>query len=193
MGDYKYLLQTQLTWSYLFELVKFAWKPVVLWPLKLAYSIGFFDFGPNTVHVMFPVDIFVVYGMGVSLALCLFYRVSKIFDHSFLDIFFKNKRRIAATYLIVYAAASGLSAGLVIAEGHDVATIKSAITYDVPAAAFFFNKFSTTGGYSTKLTGLPMTIFIASTAVTVVGIVVFFVLIHYLIQAQFRKYMRCLR
>lgn len=84
-------------------------------------------------------------------------------------------------------------AGLVIAEGHDVAMIRSTIISDIPAAAFFFDNFSTTGGYSTKLTGLPMTMFIASTAVTVVGIVVFFVLIHYLIQRQFRKYMRCLR
>lgn len=41
MGDYKYRLLTQLTWSYLFELVKFAWKPVVLWPLKVVFSFPY--------------------------------------------------------------------------------------------------------------------------------------------------------
>lgn len=35
MGDYKFLLVAQLSWSYLFELVIFLWKPVVLWPLKV--------------------------------------------------------------------------------------------------------------------------------------------------------------
>lgn len=38
MGDYKYLLVSQLTWSYLFELLIFMWKPVVLWPLKVIWQ-----------------------------------------------------------------------------------------------------------------------------------------------------------
>lgn len=40
MGDYKYLLMAQLTWSYLFELVIFLWKPVLLGYLSVLGLAG---------------------------------------------------------------------------------------------------------------------------------------------------------
>lgn len=60
---------------------------------------------------MFPVAIIVIYGMGISLAVCLFYRISKIFDYSFLDVLFKDKLRIFVTYSTFYGLCTSYAAG----------------------------------------------------------------------------------
>ncbi|KAH7702140.1 hypothetical protein AAVH_30713, partial [Aphelenchoides avenae] len=73
----------------------------------LAYSMGTIDFGPDTVPFMLPVGIIVVFGMGVSLAACLFYRISKIFWRSFLDVFFRTKPRILLTYAVIFVVPTG--------------------------------------------------------------------------------------
>lgn len=78
---------------------------------QLAYSIGTIDLGPDTVPLMLPVGIVVVFGMGVSLAVCLFFRISKIFWRSFLDVFFRSKPRILLTYAVVFVAPTGYAVG----------------------------------------------------------------------------------
>lgn len=77
--------------------------------------MGAANFGPDTVSVMFPTAMVIIYGMGVSLAVCLFYRISKIFANSFLDLLFSNKLRIFVSYATLFAVAAGYPVGMNIA------------------------------------------------------------------------------
>ena len=101
MELYKHLLVIQIIFSYLFNLITFAWQPSLLWPLRQGYPNTWVDLGPRTVYIFFILEVSFMFNIVIVQLFLVFYRLAATYKKSFWNYIYSDIK-------VLYACVFGI-------------------------------------------------------------------------------------
>ncbi|KAE9546885.1 hypothetical protein FO519_009902 [Halicephalobus sp. NKZ332] len=179
IGEYKYFMINQLVWSYLFNLLASAWKPVPLWPFYMGFGAGWFRSWKGIWAVLpFYTEIAIGVGMGVSIFMSAMHRYIYMFPTS---QFAKHYESLTFKLLFYGFVLIIIECGAIIPISLfyvDREVLRESITSKYPFMDFFFENEPSIFGYDPALNNQLSVLYAFLILIFLIGIIIFAFLMY---------------